>query len=424
MATSTRTTDDAPGSTVFISSPIHGLIDLRSELARYLFEIGLTPILSHDYACALRKGRNSDNVISSCSESIRAAGTVLFVLSDEYGSPTDNSPEWSESYTHWEYWLARSLGKQMVFFVRASLESEYRRHSAGEPEPSKARKRRDRAWKKIEESNGDLESSRNDLRIWCRELRNIYRDRILRQSPAESDPDDLASRLVFMADYEFPMPDAKEKKRKGNLRAFHTVTDLKDKVRTVLREHVQVTSFTRALEQGRLPFAQVSPARPHTTGGTQQELYVRIENICDMPAPFDDNSGVVVGPAETELWMKKDGTLASKTKTTSGKKNAKTYRVKKEDWSPGIPSVMRKGTEYVVRIDLKEAKKVACDTVFSLWALYGTTLGVLPAVADRYTVRLPKTKGDLPRIVYAGKEVLRSEAEISDSHGGKKGECQ
>jgi len=109
--------------TVFISSTVHDLIDVRAELEALIREIGLMPRLSESTSSEFE--RIPANSIEVCLSNVRSSDVVLLVLSNRYGPRLGSSGFDNVSATHLEYKEAVKNGKTIFFYVRDKLVGDY-----------------------------------------------------------------------------------------------------------------------------------------------------------------------------------------------------------------------------------------------------------------------------------------------------------
>ena len=74
----------ASGNTVFVSSTVYDLLDLRAEVERHLRDLGLVPLLSDSATSGFEVAPNS-NSIESCLANVRNADHFVCILSQRYG---------------------------------------------------------------------------------------------------------------------------------------------------------------------------------------------------------------------------------------------------------------------------------------------------------------------------------------------------
>lgn len=110
---------------VFISSTCYDLMDLRSELSRFLEQHNFIVRTSDDYESKFEVDGRLDS-ISTCLFNVAASNVVVCIIDRRYGPPTGISPYESVSATHAEILHAEENGKPIFTFVRdqSLLESE------------------------------------------------------------------------------------------------------------------------------------------------------------------------------------------------------------------------------------------------------------------------------------------------------------
>src|SRR3972149_7133069 len=117
---------------IFISSTDYNLIDLRAELARYLFELGYRPILSSSEGFP----DNSPNLEpwESCLPVLENCFVTVLIIDRKYGKCFD-WPHFNEvlegrkvSPTHAEYIYAHKKSKRLLVFIRKDIYLYYQNY--------------------------------------------------------------------------------------------------------------------------------------------------------------------------------------------------------------------------------------------------------------------------------------------------------
>ena len=110
---------------LFVSSTVYNLVDLRAELSRYLRELGYKPMLSNDEGFH----DNSPNLApwESCLNVLETCPIMILIIDGDYG----HKFEWKNtekvigdrqiSPTHAEYVYAHKKKKRILVFVRQGL---------------------------------------------------------------------------------------------------------------------------------------------------------------------------------------------------------------------------------------------------------------------------------------------------------------
>lgn len=115
----------ADTKTVFVSSTVFDLLDVRAELSAAIREMGLIPYVSgcDDSEISALPTANS---IETCLEHVRRADFVIVVLDQRYGPRLGKVGFEDISATQLEYREARRSGKPIWLYARDRLEAEYR----------------------------------------------------------------------------------------------------------------------------------------------------------------------------------------------------------------------------------------------------------------------------------------------------------
>lgn len=105
---------------VFISSTYYDLRAIRSDLEKFIIEIGYEPVLfEHAHIHYMR----TEALENSCYREIHSCDIVIVILGGRYGSISQDK---SNSITHNEINTALKEGKQIYLFVDKAVHSEYR----------------------------------------------------------------------------------------------------------------------------------------------------------------------------------------------------------------------------------------------------------------------------------------------------------
>jgi len=110
---------------IFISSTIYDLLDVRAELEVMIRGMGLVPKLSDSRASDGFVVSADVNSIETCLANVRASDAVIVVLSQRYGPPLKPLGYEDISATHLEYREARKAGKPIWVYVRDRLEADF-----------------------------------------------------------------------------------------------------------------------------------------------------------------------------------------------------------------------------------------------------------------------------------------------------------
>lgn len=109
---------------VFVSSTVYDLLDIRSELAVYLRELGAVPVLSDDKLSGFEVSPSA-NSIETCLINVRQADRFLIILDQRYGPSLKTAGFEDVSATHLEYREAIKAGVPVDFFVRDHLLADH-----------------------------------------------------------------------------------------------------------------------------------------------------------------------------------------------------------------------------------------------------------------------------------------------------------
>ncbi|MDA1087640.1 MAG: DUF4062 domain-containing protein [Verrucomicrobia bacterium] len=196
-------------SKVFISSTVYDLLDVRAELASFLTELGLEPVMS-DVATSDFLVVPNANSIETCLINVDACDFFVCILCQRYGPRLGEVGFDDISATHLEYRRAKEKKIPILFYVRDRLESDHA------------------IWKR--------QGCGKDAKLaWVR-------------SPA-----DLG--LLELMD-EHRKLDA-EKATSNWFATFRTSAELKEMVRNHLRLPATKSSLERAINEGRVPLIRI-----------------------------------------------------------------------------------------------------------------------------------------------------------------------
>jgi nucleoside 2-deoxyribosyltransferase len=109
---------------VFVCSTCYDLLDLRTELGRYLVEQGFSIRMSDDPDSDFSVEPAVDS-IESCLANVAAADAVVCIIDRRYGGLLKSGPYQGKSATQAEVEYARSLPKPVFFFVRDRAANDY-----------------------------------------------------------------------------------------------------------------------------------------------------------------------------------------------------------------------------------------------------------------------------------------------------------
>ncbi len=115
--------------TVFLSSTVYNLVDLRAELKRYLAELGYTPYLSEGEG--FHDSTPEMTPYESCLKVLSTASIMVLIIDGKYGKAfkwdawNDIVKNRTVSPTHAEYLLANATQKRTLVFIRKELLTYY-----------------------------------------------------------------------------------------------------------------------------------------------------------------------------------------------------------------------------------------------------------------------------------------------------------
>lgn len=112
---------------VFISSTVHGLVDLRSVLCEFLGGMGYRTYLSSDSGFPARSGMPP---YASCLPVLETCDVVIAIIDKRYGDTFDDWGEYTSLYkglspTHAEILHTLKCGIHLWTFVRDSIYPYY-----------------------------------------------------------------------------------------------------------------------------------------------------------------------------------------------------------------------------------------------------------------------------------------------------------
>lgn len=111
-------------ASVFLSSTVYDLIDVRAELRQCLLDAGYSVSMS-DRGDSDFELQHDTNSIETCLRNVDRAEAVIVVLSQRYGGRLAKAGFPDLSATHLEYRRARERGKKTLVYARSNLEAEY-----------------------------------------------------------------------------------------------------------------------------------------------------------------------------------------------------------------------------------------------------------------------------------------------------------
>ena len=109
---------------VFVSSTVYDLLDVRSEIAELLRDLGIAAVLSDDKLSEFSVKLDA-NSIETCLVNVESCDEVIVILDKRYGPSLGECGYDDISATHLEYRHAVKHRKPIHFFVRDRLEADY-----------------------------------------------------------------------------------------------------------------------------------------------------------------------------------------------------------------------------------------------------------------------------------------------------------
>jgi Domain of unknown function (DUF4062) len=154
---------------VFVSSTCYDLLDLRSEIRRFLEDNGFSVALSEDPNSPFIVDP-TDNSIATCLTNVESSDVVVCLLDRRYGGRLDVEPYKGLSATHAEIRKARAIGKPVFFFIRDRAWLEYQQLQGDPSYDSKWVETRDpdnrRSWFQFVQEVSALPQT-HSMSNWC-----------------------------------------------------------------------------------------------------------------------------------------------------------------------------------------------------------------------------------------------------------------